>query len=43
MYKIYYVMDNIVCVHEVLHQVKHFKTKGVLFKIDIEKVFDQVN
>jgi Reverse transcriptase (RNA-dependent DNA polymerase) len=37
------IMDNVVCAHEVLHQVKLFKTKGVLFKIDFEKTFDHVN
>jgi Reverse transcriptase (RNA-dependent DNA polymerase) len=38
-----YIMDNVVCAHEVIHQVIKSKTKGVLFKIDFEKVFDRVN
>jgi Reverse transcriptase (RNA-dependent DNA polymerase) len=33
----HYIMDNIVCAHEVLHQVR--KIKGVFFKIDFEKNF----
>jgi predicted amino acid racemase len=36
-------MNNVVCAHEVLHQVRKIKkTKSVLFKIDFEKVFDRV-
>jgi Reverse transcriptase (RNA-dependent DNA polymerase) len=38
-----YIMDNVVCAHEVLHQVNKTKSQGVLFKIDFEKVFDRVN
>jgi Reverse transcriptase (RNA-dependent DNA polymerase) len=38
-----YIMNNMVCAHEVLHQVKISKTKGVLFKINFEKVFDWVH
>jgi hypothetical protein len=30
-------MDNVICAHEILHQVKISKTKGVLFKINFEK------
>jgi Reverse transcriptase (RNA-dependent DNA polymerase) len=37
------IMDNVVCAHEVLHQVRLSKSKNVLFKIDFEKVFDRVN
>lgn len=29
--------DNIVCAHEVLHQVRISKQQGVLFKLDFEK------
>jgi hypothetical protein len=32
------IMNNVVCAHEVLHQVKLSK-----IKIDFEKVFDRVN
>lgn len=37
------IMNNVVCAHEILHQIKISKTKGVLFKIDFEKTFDCVN
>jgi Reverse transcriptase (RNA-dependent DNA polymerase) len=37
------IMDNVVCAHAVLHQVRLSKSKGLLFKIDFEKVFDRVN
>jgi Reverse transcriptase (RNA-dependent DNA polymerase) len=37
------IMNNVVCAHEILHQVHISKTKGVLLKIDFEKVFDRVN
>lgn len=38
-----YIMDNVVCAHEILHTVRKKKIKGVLFKIDFEKAFDRVN
>jgi hypothetical protein len=38
-----YIMDNMICAHEILHQVKISKIKGVLFKIDFEKIFDRVH
>jgi Reverse transcriptase (RNA-dependent DNA polymerase) len=41
--KDHYIMDNVVCVHEVLHQIKISKTKGVLFQIYFEKGFDRVD
>ena len=37
------ILDNVVCAHEVLHQVKIKKQKGTLFKLDFEKAFDHVN
>jgi Reverse transcriptase (RNA-dependent DNA polymerase) len=37
------ITNNVVCDHEVLHQVHISKTQGVLFKIDFEKTFDRVN
>jgi Reverse transcriptase (RNA-dependent DNA polymerase) len=37
------IMDNVVCAHEVLHQVDISKTKGILFKINFEKAFYRVN
>jgi hypothetical protein len=51
--KYHYIMDNMVCAHEILHQVKISKIKGVLFKIskikgvlfkiDFEKTFDRIH
>ena len=38
-----FILDNVVCAHEVLHQVKIKKQKGVLFKLDFEKAFDHVH
>lgn len=38
-----FIMDNVVCAHEILHTVRKKKIKGVLFKIDFEKAFDRVN
>jgi Reverse transcriptase (RNA-dependent DNA polymerase) len=37
------IMDNVVCAHEVLHQIHVSRTKGVFFKINFEKVFDKIN
>jgi Reverse transcriptase (RNA-dependent DNA polymerase) len=37
------IMDNVMCTHEILHQIRLSKTKGALFKIDFEKTFDRVN
>jgi hypothetical protein len=37
------ITDNVVCAHEILHQVHISKIKGVLFKINFEKAFDRVN
>jgi hypothetical protein len=36
----HYIMNNVIFAHKILHQVKIFKTKGVLFKINFEKAFD---
>jgi Reverse transcriptase (RNA-dependent DNA polymerase) len=37
------ILDNVVVASDVLHRVKIKKNKGILFKIDFEKVFDRVN
>jgi hypothetical protein len=31
-------INNVVCAHEVLHQIRLFKTKDIFLKIDFEKV-----
>ena len=35
--------DNIISAHEVLHQVRISKQKGVIFKLDFDKAFDRIN
>lgn len=37
------ITDNIASAHEVLHQVRKKRLKGVLFKLDYEKAFDRVH
>lgn len=37
------ITDNIVCVQEVIHDIKSKNIKGVMFKLDFEKAFDKVN
>lgn len=32
-----YIMNNVVCAHEILHTIRKHKIKGALFKIDFEK------
>lgn len=37
------LFENIVTAREVSFQVKKNKSKGILFKIDLEKAFDRLN
>jgi uncharacterized protein YpiB (UPF0302 family) len=37
------IHDNIICAQEIFHKIRKNKTKGILLKIDFEKVFDSVN
>jgi hypothetical protein len=38
-----HIMEGVCVLHEVLHEVKKKKLYGVLFKVDFEKAYDNVN
>jgi hypothetical protein len=38
-----YIMDGVVSLNEILHEVKRKKQNGVVFKVDFEKSYDKVN
>jgi hypothetical protein len=38
-----YIMDGVVSLNEILHEVKKKKQSGVILKIDFEKAYDKVN
>jgi exonuclease III len=38
-----YIMDGVVSLNEILHEVKIKKQSGVILKIDFEKAYDKVN
>jgi hypothetical protein len=38
-----FIMEGVVVLHEILHEVKKKKMSGVLFKVDFEKAYDNVN
>jgi hypothetical protein len=38
-----HIMEGVCVLHEVLHEVKRKKMSGVLFKVDFEKAYDNVN
>ena len=38
-----YIMDGVVSLNEILHEVKKKKHSGVVLKIDFEKTYDKVN
>jgi hypothetical protein len=38
-----YIMDGVVSLNEILHEVKKKKHSGVVLKIDFEKAYDKVN
>ena len=38
-----YIMDGVVSLNEILHDVKKKKHSGVVLKIDFEKAYDKVN
>jgi hypothetical protein len=41
--KVKYIMDGVVSLHEIIHEVKRKKQSGVIFKVDFEKAYDKVN
>jgi hypothetical protein len=38
-----YIIDGVVSLHEIIHEVKRKKQSGVIFKVDFEKAYDKVN
>jgi hypothetical protein len=38
-----YILDSVVALHEILHEVKKEKQNGIMFKVDFEKAYDKVN
>jgi hypothetical protein len=38
-----YIMDGVLSLHEIIHEVKRKKQNGVIFKVDFEKAYDKVN
>lgn len=37
-----YILDGVVIIHEVLHEIAKNKQKGIVLKLDFEKVYDKV-
>jgi hypothetical protein len=37
------IMDGVMTLHEILHDVKHNKRDGVILKLDFEKVYDKIS
>jgi hypothetical protein len=38
-----YIMDGVVSLHEIIHEVNREKQNGLIFKVDFEKAHDKVN
>lgn len=38
-----FILDSVVALHEILHEVKMGKQNGILLQIDFEKSYDKVN
>jgi hypothetical protein len=38
-----YIIDGVVSLHEIIHEVKRKKPSGLIFKVDFEKAYDKVN
>jgi hypothetical protein len=37
------IMNNVLALHEILHETKREGQTGVILKLDFEKAYDQVN
>jgi hypothetical protein len=38
-----HILDCVVALHEIVHEVKRKKQNGIMLKIDFEKAYDKVN
>jgi len=38
-----YILESVVAVHEIIHEVHRNKETGVMLKLDYEKAYDRVN
>jgi hypothetical protein len=38
-----YILDGVLIIHEVLHELCSKKKKGIVLKLDFEKAYDKVN
>jgi hypothetical protein len=37
------ILDGALSLHEIIHELRHTKSKAVLLKLDFEKAYDKVN
>jgi len=37
-----FIMDGVVMLHEVVHELQNKKMAGIVFKIDFEKAYDNI-
>jgi hypothetical protein len=38
-----YILESVVCAHEIIHDVTHNEQSGFIFKLDYKKAYDRVN
>jgi hypothetical protein len=38
-----YILDGVLIIHEILHELRVRKKKGIVLKLDFEKAYDKVN
>jgi hypothetical protein len=38
-----FILDSVVALHEIIHEVKRKKQSGIMLKVDFEKAYDKVN